>query len=195
MPWKEYLTKTANNEPSKLLIEALGYAQKSGPALDLGAGALNEAYYLSSLGYTVTAVDSNPDVKLYLKEDKHPIDLEITKFNDFSFPLNHYVVINARYSLPFNDPKTFANVLMRITASLKEGGVFVGQLFGPEDEWSHRTDMNFHTREQIETLFSSFTLHKLFEKKDVRPTATGPDKFWHVFDIIASKRRENRRLS
>lgn len=164
------------------------YVQGDGPVLDLGAGALNEAYYLSSLGYTVTAVDSNPDVKQYLLQDRDPIDLEITKFDNFPFPPNHFILINARYSLPFNNPETFADVFASMTSSLKEDGVFVGQLFGPEDEWSKRTDMSFHTREQVKSLFSSYVIHKLLEKKGIRPTATGPDKFWHVFDIIASKR-------
>lgn len=188
MAWEEYLAKTANNEPSKLLLEALSYVSSKGNVLDLGAGALNEADFLSGLGYSVTAVDSNPDVQEYLAGLKHLVHLEIKSFDAFSFPSDYYVVVNARYSLPFNKPETFMDVFSRMTNSLKIGGVFVGQLFGTEDEWSNRTDMNFHTKKQMESLLTAYKIHKLVEKKGVRPTATGPDKFWHIFDVIAEKK-------
>jgi len=48
--------------------------------------------------------------------------------------------------------------------------------------------MTFQTREQLDVLFAGFDVHLLKEQDEDGPAASGP-KHWHVFDLIATKRR------
>ena len=186
MSFTEYLMATKDRKPSWLLEEALPYVKDGKAALDLGAGALNDARFLISEGYTVDAVDSEPSFVEYDKDSS--INCIVSTFADFAFPAEQYDLVNAQYSLPFNPPETFDDVFVRLTSSLKKGGVFVGQFFGTEDGWSDRPHMTFLTREKIETVLAPYTLQTFIEKKGLRPTAAGPEKFWHTFDVIASKK-------
>jgi SAM-dependent methyltransferase len=186
MSWNEYLKRTANYTPRPLLQRALPLATPKGKALDLGAGALNDARFLAENGFTVDAVDSNPEVRSYLPENA-PITLTISKIEDFDYPNAAYDLINAQFSLPFVAPERFTNTFQEIIASLAPGGIFCGQFFGPEDDWSDDTAMSFHTEEEIRELLSSIEIVSLEESKKSAKTAAGKDKFWHIFDVIAER--------
>lgn len=182
--WNEYNEARKNKPPRELLTKAVG---AGGYALDLGAGALNDTRYLLEKGYEVDAVDSSPSILELGKDLK--AHLFVSTFDTFNFPTATYDLINAAYALPFNPPETFDAMFARLVASLKPGGVFVGQLFGIEDSWSDNKKMTFHTRGQVEDLFKGFTISHLNESKYKGKTALGQDKFWHVFDIIATRAR------
>lgn len=47
--------------------------------------------------------------------------------------------------------------------------------------------MNFHTREDVQDIFSEFRLISLEEEEKDGITALGESKHWHVFHIIAQK--------
>ena len=180
--WDEFNEATRNKPPRGLLVKAV---KAGGYALDFGAGALNETRYLLERGYDVDVVDSNPSILELGKGLK--AHFFVSTFDTFDFPVAKYDLINAEYSLPFNPPETFDSMFARLAASLKPGGVFVGQLFGPEDSWSKNKKMTFHTKEQIEKLFKGFTISHLEEVKNEGRTVTGQEKFWHVFHIIATR--------
>jgi trans-aconitate methyltransferase len=190
MNWNDYLTATKNSSPRSLLLEAIKYVKEEDNALDLGAGALNDTRFLLEQGFAVEAVDSNPTILEYaanLPQDAK-VTFTVSTFDQYNFPKNVYDLVSAQYALPFNPPETFDKVFSKITDSLKAEGVFTGQFFGPEDEWSTRPNMTFHTKEDIKALLAPYSIHKLEETKGIRPTAVGPDKFWHVFKVIASKK-------
>ena len=180
--WDEYNQATKNKPPSKLLVKIAG---TGGYALDLGAGALNDTRYLVERGYEVDVVDSNPSILDLGKDLK--ARLFVSTFDAFDFPTAKYDLINAEYSLPFNPPETFDAMFARPIASLKPGGTFVGRLFGTEDSWSNNKKMTFHNGEQVKNLFKGFTISHLEESKYEGKTALGQSKFWHVFDIIATR--------
>lgn len=48
--------------------------------------------------------------------------------------------------------------------------------------------MTFLDKEAVEALFKDFTVHTFVEAKRTSKTATGREKFWHVFDVIAEKK-------
>ena len=189
MSWNEYLSNTKSYPSRPLLQEALLFVKTRKTALDLGAGALNDARLLISNGFKVIVVDSNPQIAELARElSKDFIEINISPFDTFNFPENSFDLVNAQYALPFNKPETFSKVFEKITMSLKVGGIFTGQFFGPEDEWANsHTEMSFHSKEQVLTFLNPYTIKKFTEEKSMRPTAAGTEKHWHVFHVIAQK--------
>ena len=98
-----------------------------------------------------------------------------------------YDLVTAQYSLPFIDPNIFNEVFLKILYSIKKGGVFVGQFFGPEDEWSKNEKMTFLSLEETVNLFSGFEILKSNEVKSRGKTAVGNEKYWHIIEIVAKK--------
>lgn len=186
---KTYYDNTKSFPPSLLLTEALSLLRTDGRnALDLGCGAGRDTRLLLEKGFSVTAVDAEPIVEGYINELSKLGELTFvcSTFEDFVF--GQYDLINARYSLPFSSPVHFLNVVENIKRSLLPGGIFVGQLFGVNDEWNTPdSEMTFYSREQALSLFSPLELGKFEEKDESGLLADGSSKHWHVFDIIATK--------
>lgn len=187
--WDTYYETTKALPASPLLVEAisrLGLAHDM--ALDLGCGAGRDTRYLIDQGFTVTAVDIEPSAEQYIHELPHQdrVAFVCSSFADFDFET--YSLINARYSLPFCHPGSFPSAIVRVFESLLPGGVFIGQLFGVNDQWKNtRSTMNFHTKGDVERLLGSMGVIKLAESEYDGTTADGTAKHWHVFDIIAKK--------
>jgi tellurite methyltransferase len=177
--WKEYYSITKNSPPTPLLIKALEYVVNKKKAIDIGAGALKDTRHLLQNGFNVTAVDSSE----LMAEEAQQIKSENLKYfvSDFSD------IASAMYSLPFILPKDFENVLVNIKHSLVKGGIFCGQFFGCNDDWSANPKMNFHTRESVGKLLSDMEIIFLEEREKDGETANGTLKHWHVFDFIARK--------
>src|SRR3989344_7873068 len=138
--WDEYITKTSDREPNSLLQRALLLVVNKERALDLGAGALNDAKFLKEFFKEVDVVDQNPKI-LEIKRDLN-VNRHVSTFENFLFA-KKYDLITAQWSLPFNAPQTFVRVVERIKGALNRHGVFVAQFFGPEDEWSLNKSMTF----------------------------------------------------
>ncbi len=179
--WNTYIERTKGIPPRPLLVESLQYVQGR-KALDLGAGPMNDARYLMSKGFEVLAVDSNPNART---ED---VPFAHASFEDFVFPKEAYDLVSAQYALPFTKPDAFPKVFEGIQQSLKEGGVFTGQLFGPRDGFAGAKTMTFLEREEVERLFSGFEILKLEEEESDKESAIGEMKHWHIFYVIARKR-------
>ena len=71
--------------------------------------------------------------------------------------------------------------------SLKKGGVFCGQFFGVNDEWSKNPKMTFHTEDQAKKLLDGLEIISFKEVEEDSTTANGTPKHWHIFHIIAKK--------
>jgi len=188
--WKEYYEKTGNKPPRPLLLKALEQVHtKEKGALDIGAGTLNDTKYLLSKGWDVTAVDSS---KEFMEHATHITD---KKFQAVNLPIEKYQfdktfgLINAQFVLPFIDKNIFKTTFAQIISSLKSGGVFCGQFFGPEDEWNKEgTSMTFLTKEAVEDLLKDLQIISLDELHEDAKTAAGKMKYWHVHEIIAMKK-------
>jgi len=179
--WDDYYKKTKAVHPRPLLAEAVGHAIP-GKALDLGCGAGNDTRFLNAQGFDTTSIDSNADVK------KHLPGAIIAKVEDYRFPHNTYSVVNAQFTLPFCAPDQINMVMQNIEKSLIPHGLFVGQFFGPEDSWSGRPDMNFHSEAEVREYFKHYVILKFEEVNNEKPTALGDPHHWHVFHVIAAKR-------
>ena len=184
---KKFLENTKDKAPNRVLLEALPYVKTIGRALDLGCGAFRDTMFLAEKGFVVDAVDSSPDVSVYLPEND-AIHFSAVSFSDFPYPENEYDLVTAQYSLPFCEPEKFPDVWQKIITSLKKGGIFTGQFFGYEDGFAPNAQMTFLNKEHVEELFSDCIVHTFVEAKRTKKTATGREKFWHIFDVIAEKK-------
>lgn len=185
---KEYYNRTRWRNPAILLVEAIDYVGGK-HALDLGAGALRDARYLLTKGFTVVAIDKAPVFDEEIRTIDNPrFSGVVSSFVNYDFPEQSFDMVNAQYSLPFNDPMTFLAIFEKMKASLVTGGIFVGQLFGKNDSWNNpKSKKTFHTKEDVENLLRGFDILKLVEIEKKSRTSMGEKKHWHYFDVIAKK--------
>jgi tellurite methyltransferase len=187
--WNAYAALTKGKPPRQILTKAVPLVKAKEEALDLGAGALNDAQYLLSEGFAhVTALDKEP-VAQAIADTLPPerFSYVISGVEDFNFPKEKFDLVNAQFSLPFVQPEHFNAVWDSIGCSLKPGGIFTGQLFGDRDEWVTNSDMTFQTKEQAEMLLSKFDIVTLQEEEKDKATAAGVMKHWHIFHFIIQK--------
>ena len=185
--WEDFYKITRDRPPWPLLIQAVSLVAHNESALDLGYGAGRDTRYLLQQGFHVTAVDNEPRAIAQLADlPQQNLRLVQSSFQDFSFET--YDLVNAHFALPFNPKGSFDEVFARVKASIRPGGVFVGQLFGTHDEWNRPgSSLTFHTREQAEELFTGMKLIEFREEDVDSHIADGTPKHWHVFHIIAQK--------
>lgn len=186
--WNEYFKNTIDNPPSSLLVEAIDYITHRNKAIDIGGGALRDTRYLLSKGFETTVIDQAEEVaKIAETIHSEKLYCYITSFTDYVFPVNTFDIAAALYSLPFIFNKDFEKVFTNIKKSLVLDGIFVGNFFGEHDAWNNRATMTFHTKKQVENLFSDFTIVLFEEREYDGKTADGRPKHWHVFNVIARK--------
>ena len=180
----KFLKNTKDKPPSKLLLEALPFVSTTDRALDLGCGAFKDTKYLLEKGFMVDAVDSGENVAAMAPQHER-LNFHNLSFSEFDYKEGLYDIVNAQFALPFAHPDTFADMWSRVVGSVKTGGVFTGQFFGPEDDFSNNQEMTFFERQVVEEMFATFEVRTFVESKRTSKTATGRDKFWHIFDVIA----------
>jgi ubiquinone/menaquinone biosynthesis C-methylase UbiE len=184
-----YFENTKHRAPSRLLLDAISFATGRDRALDLGAGALNDAFCLLKEGFGhVTALDIEPMAESIVGLfPRHRFDYRISSFEDFEFPSALFDLVSAQYSLPFIAPDRLSEVWAKIATTLKPGGILTGQFFGDRDDWRNDPTMNFHTAGQARELLSGLRTLLFDEEESPGRTAMGEEKHWHVFHFIASK--------
>ena len=160
-------------------------------AADLGCGDGKEALELLARGWTVLAVDGAEEGIARLlasvpADDAGRLTTAVASFSDVELPSADLVY--AGLSLPFCHPGDFEGVWKKIVSALRPGGLFVGHLFGPNDTWAGTPDMTFHSRREVESLLTEFDVVSLREQDEDGSAVSGP-KHWHVFHVIARKRR------
>ena len=192
-PFSEYIKNTADQKSRIPFDRVLALVKHKRQALDVGAGGLRASRVLAKHFAHVTAIDSAPAARInagkVLKKEK---DLSNIRFRAesmdmFYFKPNTYDLIVAEYSLPFAG-QHLDDVMQRMLASLKPGGVFAGDLFGNRHDWSKDESKAFRTRAEAEAYFTGFELK---EFKEVTPESPGvkPDATHrHLFHIIAVKK-------
>lgn len=189
--WNTYFQKHAKRKPREQLVRAVSFCMSKKQSLDLGPGTLVESAFLLETGFGhVTAVDSSPQsVEFSRYFDPQKFKLETKRFNDFTFVPNTYDLINAQYALPFHGKEKFEEFIFDIKDSLKQGGVFVGQFFGTNDEWNvSGSKLAFQTKEEAQSMLGDMEIIEFQEEEKEGSTALGNMKHWHVFHVIARKK-------
>src|SRR5439155_9811511 len=158
--------------------------------LDVGATALDAAKSLPSSGFEhVTALDASRRAQEAARElPQDRVTFVLSRFEEFEFPANRYDLVNAEFSLPFMNRGDFAPTFTALLRSVRQGGIFCGQLFGPNDSWNvENSGMTFHTRAEAGEFFRDFELAHFEEEDHPGTTKLGEPKHWHIFHIIAKK--------
>lgn len=193
--WDEFNEYTKNNPPRSLCQEAVELVAIKNRALDVGAGALNDAKYLLSKGFSVLAIDFNPSViGIAATIDNPRLQAAVVNLEEYRPPPNTFDYINAMFVLPFVKTNTFNAVFDGLYGSLAQDGVMAFQLFGDQDEWANvpanerfHKNMTFLTKTQVDKLLADKNVIKCEETiKDDR-LANGDIKSWHQFNIILIK--------
>ena len=185
-----YIAARQAAPPRPLLTRAAALVERKDRALDAGAGALNATKYLLSVGFRhVTAFDSSPSSqKLAAELPVDQVTFVPSRFEDFAFAPGACDIVNAEFCLPFMPREAFAPVFGRMLGSVAPGGIFTGQLFGPNDSWNTpERKMSFHTRAETEAFLQGFEIIELEEESHPGKTALGDEKYWHIFHIIARR--------
>jgi SAM-dependent methyltransferase len=188
--WASYYHAHERRAPHRTLREAVARFAVPGAAIDLGCGSGNETLHLLHGGWTVLAIDRQPEAVAFLEprvpaQLRTATDLRVAGFDDIVLPPADLVF--AGFSIPFCHPSRFDALWTQICDALRPGGRFAGQLFGVEDDWSQNAKMTFHSRARVEHLFEGFDVEDLDEVCGPGRSYDGP-KRWHVFHLIARKR-------
>ena len=191
---KKYYENTKNAAPHKNVKEFLKIENKQGKAIDIGCGAGRDTVFLIKNNWSVLAIDRE-DTKDIISSKLNDEELRRFRFNKQNFEnikLEKNDLIVANFSLPFCNKKDFKEFWNTIVGSILEDGYFVGTFFGLNDSWvDMKENVVFLSKEQVLELFeNSFEIIKFEEIEKDEKTALGKLKHWHIYEIIAKKRRE-----
>ena len=198
--WSRYYDAVKDRPPRGTLLEALDrFAAEGVPAsdappplaLDLGCGDGRDTMELLRRGWRVLALDATPEAigRLLARPDLPEgalLETRAERFEDFQPPACD--LVNASFALPLCEPARFPALWARLTAAIRPGGRFAGQLYGPQDDWAGR-GITIHDRAAMERLCAGFRVEKLDETVEDGATALGKPKRWHIFHLILAKRR------
>ncbi|MGB8701275.1 MAG: class I SAM-dependent methyltransferase, partial [Thermosynechococcaceae cyanobacterium] len=120
--------------------------------------------------------------------DHHRLDIQLERFESLTLP-DRVDLINASFCLPFCSPPDFPALWQKIVAALRVGGRFSGQLFGDRDSWASYANLTHHTGAQVNGLLHPFVVEYFEEEEHPGTTALGEEKYWHIFQIVARKRK------
>lgn len=190
---EEYYNKTKGNNPSGLL-RTFFYMNfdkelKGKTAIDLGAGAGNDAKFLLEKGFKVTCIDKE-------EKSKDIIMSQITQNENLKFELQEFEniklhkadLIYSCFSLHFCNPEKFNDMMNEIINNINTNCFFVGNFLGEEDGWHGNDKMTFLLKERVLDYFKDFEIKYYAEKKYVKDAVIGGKKNWHVFEIMAMKK-------
>ena len=193
--WSEYYKIHHDRPPNHTLVKALEFFTSntnglSRTAVDIGCGNGHDTVELLKNNFSVLAMDKEDEaINLLMKniqKDTPLLTTEVSTMETFIMP--QVSLVNASYSLPFCDPDIFRSFMKMIEKNISNKGLFCGQLFGVDDDWNYRNDMNFHTKEDVKEIFSNFNFILFEEVNEDSTIADGSPKHWHLFHIVASKK-------
>ena len=193
---EEYYNKTKGNKASGLLktffLMNFDKELKGKTAIDLGAGAGNDAKYLLEKGFKVTCIDKegkSKEITMSQITQNENLKFELQEFEKLK--LDKADLIYSCFSLHFCNPEKFDSLMDEITENIKSDGFFVGNFLGEEDGWYGNETMTFLSKEKVQGYFKDFEIKYYAEKKYIKDSVMGEKKNWHVFEIIAMKKGEN----
>lgn len=188
--WKQYINTIDNVNP--LVLKALSLVEEKKisvhKVLDFGCGSGFDSNLFVSKGFDVLAIDYNPDCQNRINElfpilSSNP-NFKFETHRAENFTWQNFDLISSIKVLPFLEEEIFYNTLENIRNNLPKGGIFVGNFFGPEDDWQDKTLVSGET---IKDIFKDFEF--LYFKDEVLNTTTvaGEKKKAHLIEIIVQK--------
>jgi SAM-dependent methyltransferase len=113
------------------------------------------------------------------------LEVQALPFEEVELPTADFVY--AGLSLPFCRPHHFERLWRDVRDSLRPGGRFACQLFGPRDARVESPYIMSHSLEEVERLLATgLGVETLRQIDEEREAFSGPEH-WHMFEIIARK--------
>lgn len=187
MNWTDYYL-AKRTEPLHPLFDLLEPLLPSpGLAYDLGCGQGKATLWLAEKGWNVVAVDQEPEGLEELR-DRLPPDakVEVMQAPMESLQLKPCDLVLMNFSWFFVPEPGFSQIGEQWQAAIRPGGIWMGQILGPEDSWVER-GYTTRTRAEVESCFAGWHLHHLEEVCRPGKTVTGDSKHWHVFHVLAQR--------
>lgn len=187
--WSDYYAATLEKPLHPMYDQLDRWAPRTGRALELGCGVGHGVLWWLERGLEVDAVDAESEALELLRQRLStgaPVNLRRSTFQDLTLPGSTYDAIVAGFSLFFLPPEDFRTFWPRMLASLKPGGIFMGQLLGVNDDWKDR-GFTLHDRVAVERDLENLETLYFEEAERDGETAVGTSKHWHVFHIVARK--------
>ena len=183
---------TAGRPPRPTLLAALErFGGFTGLAVDLGCGDGRDTVALLARGWSVLAIDAEDDAirRLRARPDLPAdarLETRVARFEAAAWP--DCDLVNASFALPLCPRGSFDALWQRIVASLRPGGRFCGQLYGPRDDWAGRPGTTHHDRDAVTRLLAGLETELLDEEESDAVTPRGTPKHWHIFHMVARRR-------
>lgn len=194
--WQAYFENSKNAiyhpllELTVELIKLNNQKLKIPKAADYGCGTGGDTLYLLKEGYDVTAVDAEQEAMDIVSQRAREKNLAAPKLmkspmEDVQFS-EQLDLVTSNLALPFVSSANFSSMWSKIVQYIHFGGVFSGQFFGKQHQWSDDTSMTFHDIGELKGLFNGlFKVIHFFEEKEPTKTALQGMQFWHQYDVIA----------
>ena len=184
--WGEYYYHTKESKPHKNVEMFLTLNIMPGKAIDLGCGAGRDTIALIKNNWRVLAVDKE-NTENIIKErlsvqEQEKFTFMQSLFGNMSLPKANLVVAN--FSLPFTKKECFDTAWSKIESAIVDRGYFVGNFLGERDSWKNLITL---PKQKVIRLFDKFELIQFEEIEKDGKSASGEQKHWHVYDIIAKK--------
>ena len=149
--WAAYYEKLRDRPPRRTLVAALdafGEMPADALAIDLGCGDGRDIVEILRRGWSVVAVDAEPEAlrQLAARELPGAITPIVARLEDVPLPLGVQLV-NSSFAMPLCEPERFHALWARIRDELPAGGRFSGQWYGPRDSWVGRPGITFLARD------------------------------------------------
>jgi SAM-dependent methyltransferase len=193
--WAAYYRRQQDRPPRRTLLAALDRLGQPDPdalAIDLGCGDGRDIVEILRRGWKVVAVDAEPEALRQLSARNLPGAERLTpvlaRFEEVPLPIGVRLV-NSSFAMPLCEPHKFHALWARIRDALPAGGRFSGQWYGARDSWHGRPGMTFLERREAEAMLDGFEVEMFEEEEADSVTPRGRAKHWHIFHVVACKRR------
>lgn len=192
--WSGFHQAALGRPPRELLTRTLNFFRVEkrpvGVAADLGCGSGPDAAELLRLGWEVHAVDAAGGGLELLRasvpaEAASRLHTHCVGFEDFEMP--GVDLVWGSFAFPFCAPDRWPALVERITAALKPGGRFAGDLFGDRHAWAGEAGVMTLTEGQARQSLQGLTLEAFDIEDGLRVSGAGVTR-WHAFGFIARKR-------
>ncbi|MEX2629573.1 MAG: class I SAM-dependent methyltransferase [Tistlia sp.] len=193
--WRRYYRQTAERPARDTLLAALSAWEATGRAparaLDLGCGAGRDTVELLRRGWRVLALDAEEAAVESLKRRPEAaagdrLDCRVARIESLA-PLPEAELVNASFVLFLLAPPDFAATWTAIRRALPPGGLFCGQLLGPEDDWAGNAGLTVQDAEGLAPLLAGYEVLDRREERSETTTPKGDRKRWHLHHLVLQR--------